>query len=393
MDGPKEKKDQIKNHIETAQEAIAQTTSRCTSSNECGSGFSCIDGRCTQDTEGGSGGSANAGDCGADGKDCGTPRGCSLPSCSMDGSMDEKLDCCADDVIYEENHKTGKVEARCPANQVCNQYCTDYYQANAATRFGCSLMDEYGRAGGNICGSCESCGFLFDTSENVSCIPKLQLKEDAPCWCDKGARCDICEPCQYQDSDAGDYGLCLAYEDRNDAPDDCKECVEMTDPECPCGISLSGTYKACKVYGNNVYSDPVRGLQTFIQRECEKACPKCTIEQPTEFCTVTRVQAPAAEYPTPTEVQTCPPASQCQYIGVIYAAGQPEFTALWEVCPNAALPTYKGPDPECSCSQQCGECQFCDDGSCVPSPACGQYPDDTKPPAFDPDTGEGVLGV
>ncbi len=320
----------------------------CKSSLDCGSGFSCVGGQCVKlnsgnvggnasgpgscDTEGGGGGGSTCGAAGGGGSSCETP------SCDSGGGFDEPLDCCASEVVYKED-ANGVVTAGCPEGDdngsgeiiICNQYCTDYYQANAATRFGCSLLREFGTGVGNTCGSCESC------NEDARCQDKLSLGEDAPCWCDKGARCEDCEPCQYQDADNSDYGLCRAYEDRNDAPEDCRECVEVTDPTCDCGITLTGTYKSCKVYGPYINSDPALGLLQLIDSLCEDKCPKCLIELPATTCETQTIYTPVAQYPDAT-LPPCPAGSTCRVSGTIFVEGQPSFATLFEICPNKQFP-------------------------------------------------------
>jgi len=393
----------------------------CLGSRDCGSGFSCIGNQCVKNEQSSTpGANSTPGDCDIESPDsesgvnCGSsgPQDCYTPSCDIDGGFDEPLDCCGADIVYRENQVTGVVEPTCDSGDgdgdgdgagngggiaICNQYCTDYFQANAATRFGCSLMEEYGRGVGNICGSCESCG-LRPGDEFLTCIPKLKLGEDAPCWCDNGARCDKCEPCQYQDSDLGDYGLCRPYEgvERNDSPDDCKECVEVTDPVCPCGVVLSGNFKACKVYGTT-RSDPAEGLQLYLKQRCEEECKECLVETPAETCQTQTIYEDSANYPNYT-TPPCPDEATCRVSGVIYVEGAPSFAVLFETCPNELFPGGCLCKPvDCNCNDECGECQECspETATCVPKddPGCTP-PEAERPEGYDPDTNpDGVLGV
>ena len=361
----------------------------CTSSSDCGSGYSCIDGRCMAPgiTGAGSGSGTTSGSSsvscepdpnpipppgGPGGSSCGgsTPSGssftpsagpCSKPGCSKDvsaingagggGYADE---CCGERCCRFFSSGPGGVGVQCfcgpcPPPQRCQEYCDSYDKAFGSPPEGCNAA--------TYCSECEYCDSFGPFTE---CKPYLS---GGPCWCGGGNACsNSCEQCKVD-------GTC-EYDCNN-----CETCLTMYNQLCNCkeGGPKYTTIRCCTSSCN----------QSDLQFEdckndgCDSVCPPgggggdpCKGDCYNRTC-CEQAPPPDCDFPPCVQPSSCPPCpagSSCKNIGFISAGG--ETCYVEEVCDKGNVPSSCG-DSECNCHLDCPDCQLCGtDGKCYPDPRC-----------------------
>lgn len=241
----------------------------CTSSNQCASGYACVNGECQLIDDGSnSGGSSGAGSaCEGDNGNCnsGGPDACQqTPTC---GEEEEARECCGDRCCYYGSNASPRPGVtcqcgECPELPACNEWCAAYFLANGEPGAGC----EEGQFG-NSCNLCTECfaGTCLPISEGF-----------APCFC-SGSECDSnsCETCNLNPEDVG-FGDCEF--DVNNTP--CQTCQTVQNYECPCGFSI-GFVENCVPYGENAWA----GLHQKAREMCREKIETAGLD-PDACCSV-----------------------------------------------------------------------------------------------------------
>lgn len=379
------------------------TRFECTSSSNCGSGFSCIGNECVFTGAN----ISSPGDCTIDDPyipdSCGTSgtQDCTKPTCSIDniGFEGKDIDCCSGDSKYTYNNLTGEMERRCepddpPGPTVgCNEYATDYYQSTGETFAGSSFGPD-----GNVCEDCETC------NDSV-CDLKTNLFEPAPCWCDNGARCVDCQICDYKDRNSPTFGQCINPDtSASQEAFDCLNCLRVENPTCNCDdgsepITLEGYFfQVCDVPLATKSSENFKAesIQRLIDEECTKKCPTCEVEIPAEQCDTQTIYTDVGSTAI---LPRCPDGSTCRVSGTIEVEGAAQFATLFEICSNNEYPGgCLCESLQCNSHAECKECEVCDyeAGACITLGDSGlndvgcSTPPDEQPPT---ESEGGVLGT
>ena len=234
----------------------------CVASEECPSGYSCINGQCTRMGPGGDQQLPSPGDAtGCDPLDpespcnSGAPGSCQqAPTCGDDS---EAKDCCGERCCTFGSASSTRPGVHCfcgpcPPWPTCNSFCEAYLSAIGNPGPGCTEGPD-----GNSCDKCNVC----DLGE---CVPD----PDAPCFCDAAACASSgeCLGCDI-DPESFDFGVCGYVGDLR-----CQNCATITNYLCPCGIVLPPV-TACK----GKEEDGILAInlaQAEAAKQCDDLCPK-----------------------------------------------------------------------------------------------------------------------
>lgn len=260
----------------------------CTSSNQCASGYACVNGECQLIDDGSnSGGNSGAGSgCEDDNGNCnsGGPDACQqTPTC---GEEEEARECCGDRCCYYGSNASPKPGVHCECGECpplpeCNEWCAAYFLANGEPGAGCQ-EGEFG----NSCNLCTEC--FAGTCQPISAA-------FAPCFC-AGSECDPngCLTCNINPEDA-EFGNCEF--DLETTP--CQTCQTVKNYECPCGFTLA-SITHCVGY----YENPWPGLHERARALCRELVEEGGLDPDTCGCT-TDVQCNCDD--------DCPPCHYCPW--------------------------------------------------------------------------------
>ena len=196
----------------------------CTSTQQCASGYACVNGYCVQLQyyEYGDGSSSS---CGSGAEEGSLPPACNLggySSCQSEPNCGDGYDpteCCGS-IFYTGVGGGLGIIALCNGKEKegtrCNVFCTSYYEITGIVLSGCSDVI--------ICN--DGCTFCSSTTlYDATCQPLA----NAPCYCEQ-SRCGECEVCN-TDTTSSDFGLCGISATGTDT---CQICEEI-EYKCPCG--------------------------------------------------------------------------------------------------------------------------------------------------------------
>lgn len=332
----------------------------CSRSDQCGSGFACVNGECVQVSGGYSSGGNTSGNlsspttapnsatgCDPDNPDsvCGSATGatnCQVPGCDNDNKIPDKADCCGERCCRFSGAGVQCFCGPCPPPSGCSAFCTDYFAANGTNAAGCSNQ----KGVGNVCDECQYCDVInFDGQ----CMPKTGIT--TPCWCDSGEGCGDCEKCD-TDPASFTYAKCVS------APGECQSCATKYNHKCPCGTIIPEKTVCKNAAAGGL---PVSGLLDFeLREECDKICE-------TDPCKGT---CTSAWYPEDS-IPTCPRGASCTEIdsSFIFVDGEGTRIKLIQTCDKLNVPD-ECKFADCSCHNECAYCEQCVDGTCVPDPQC-----------------------
>lgn len=346
----------------------------CTSSSQCGSGYSCIGGRCIPPTESGSGSGGGTGSgnssasCPPDpspvppppDQDCGTtgPTSdagpCSSPGCGGaggGGGNGYAEECCGTRCCRIGGFGVQCYCGDCPPPGRCQEYCDAFYKVNYRQAEGCSKP--------TICSECEYCSTI---APFALCRP---YQSGGPCHCGGSNGCSgQCETCK-------EDGTC-EYNCNN-----CTSCITLYNQLCNC---LSGpryvTIRCCTSTCNENNLSFVKCREDGCNNP--SVCPPtdppksdpCKGDCYTRTCCV-EGGPPECDFPPcvqPPSCPPCPPNSSCRNLGYISAGD--ETCYIEEVCDKSNVPDSCG-ECDCNCQDDCPDCQYCDaNGTCQPDPDC-----------------------
>ena len=341
--------------------------SGCRLSRDCAEGWACIDGTCTDMSGPGSDRITTPGDCelpddGLETNPCGKDGGCAQPTCG-ETVGEGGLDCCGG-TIYRGfvasrgpvNPTTGErstIETwkeQCePLEHECDQYADSWYKSTGELPRGYEVEQ--------LCSSCSECG------SGLLCTPISD--SFAPCYCNPEKCKDKEGPCFDCDFESGD---CL---------ETCEGCVAECNQffTCPCDKSQTryeakGSFNPCTSASGGCWEPTAEKIREF----CAETFPCEDENQCKGDCETLKS---TSGYPD------CPSGKLCQQNGFIQNADTGATTYFVTAC---------GTKSDCGCAappnsplyQACGECEICENGSCVQDPACGQIFVDYDGRYYDP---------
>lgn len=314
----------------------------CRGSNECASGYACIDGNCTliaspsseDGSTSGCGGSGGGGGGCFDGS-----TGCTTPSCGNG----EGGDCCGPRYCrYDQN---GNVSCGCgeAPSGACTVFCDSYLASFGAGAAGCE---------GKVCDECATCDGNYFSSTYNTCIPQT----GGPCHCDPSSL-----PECYKCNDQGTTELDL----------NCKQCVQVYNVECSCGKIINNVccYTLEDLKGR-YGGDPVTRCQDETAAKCAQACEgEPPAKDPCEGeCTEQKIGPLPGSCQDVTDQISVADGHRVVGTGCIEAGGQ--ATVLYNDCDVTNVPE-SCKQCDCNCNDDCPNCQLCGaDGKCYPDPVC-----------------------
>jgi len=308
---------------------------KCFGSNQCASGWACVQGVCKPllsnsgsyssgcggTTGGGAGGGcASAGSAVFD--------GCTISGCGGCASDCPGIRSCRYDAYGTVNCFCGEVK-----DQGCSSFCTSYTQSTGETADGCS---------GLACDECSYCDYSF-VSASGSCKKKTDCS--APCHCSQN-----CVPDCYTCNQAGEMVP---------APENCKQCYTVY-KDCSCTrVTKTCCYSLAEAQvGLSGYTRCLNSIN------CANACPDSPApEDPCRGeCT-----SEIAYYDLGTCVAASPPPPEPGYYhvktGCIQATGVGKVAVLYDKCNTSKVPD-KCKEAECSCNSDCKYPEQCIQGTC-----------------------------
>ena len=336
--------------------APVPTPSGCRLSRDCAEGWACIDGTCIDMSGPGSDRISTPGDCelpddGLAENPCGKPGGCDKPTCGED--LDKGgIDCCGG-TIYR-GYVTERIgtnpdslepitrqvyKEQCePLDYECDQYADFWYKATG------DLLSGYETT--QICNSCNEC------AEGKICRPISEAF--APCYCWPGICKDKEGPCFECDSDSGD---CL---------ETCTGCAAECNQffTCPCDPAQDryealGSFNPCTSASGGCWQATAEKITSFCEETfpCQDKNNQCKGDCETLKST--------SGYPD------CPAGKICQQNGFIQNAETGATTYFVTSCDTKSDCGCAAP-PNSPLYKACGECEICENGSCVSDPLCGE---------------------
>jgi hypothetical protein len=342
----------------------------CRGSNDCGSGFACIDGRCTKIFTR-NGGNWTPNSCGDDnvtwvctkGEKSGSNDKCSRPT---PGNCDPDPTCPGARCCRQQ--RDGSIRCVCGSCEQtdtsrCNVYCDQQYKAFGTVSAGCYTrdMDGFGECGGNICDECQFCendffgsGGTCETGEQGDAFNPL------PCHCfDKcSEECHICN----KDPDSANFGEC-EY-----SPQDCMQCCYIYNYDCPqCARYFPGAQHHCEPVTSG--KPCIQALREKLYKQCQSDCAtKPDPCAPTgSFSRCVDGSAPVDPDTNPGGPSTisCPQGKTCQYAGYLEVGGDnPTTCYFYNTWVTDDIPE-KCKECDCNCSNDCGDCETCNaQGEC-----------------------------
>ena len=332
------------------------TFTGCTRSAECAEGWACIDGTCTDMGGLGSDRIATAGDCDLPDDQlaknpCGKPGGCDKSTCGEDLEKGE-IDCCGgtiyrgfetvrigtDPETFEPITKQTWREQCEPISTECDQYADFWYKATG------DLLSGYDAS--QICTSCNECG------AGKICRPLSEAM--APCYCYPGICKDKEGPCFECDADTGDCN------------ETCTGCVAECNQffTCPCDKSQTryeakGSFNPCTSTSGGCWEPTAEKIKSF----CEETFPCEDENQCKGNCQTLKG---TSGYPS------CPEGKICSQNGFIANAETGDTTYFLTACDTKSNCGCAA-SPDSPLYQACGECEICENGSCVRDPDCGEF--------------------
>ncbi len=344
------------------------TPTGCSFSRECAEGWACIDGTCTDMSGSGSDRINSPGDCELPDDQlaknpCGKPGGCEKPTCGE--NLDKGgIDCCGGTIyrgfvterigtdpetLEPVTRQVWKEQCE-PLSYECDQYADFWYKATG------DLLSGYETS--QICNSCNEC------AEGKICRPISEAF--APCYCWPGICKDKEGPCFDCDSDTGDCN------------ETCTGCVAECNQyfTCPCDpaqdrYEATGSFNPCTSTSGGCWEPTAEKIRTF----CEETFPCADEDQCKGNCETLKG---TSGYPG------CPEGKICTQNGFIQNADTGTTTYFVRACDTKSDCGCAAP-PNSPLYQACGECEVCENGSCVRDPQCGQIFDDGGGYWYDPE--------
>jgi hypothetical protein len=345
----------------------------CRGSNDCGSGFACIDGRCTKIFTR-NGGNWTPNSCGDDnvtwvctkGEKSGSNDKCSRPT---PGNCDPDPTCPGARCCRQQ--RDGSIRCVCGSCEQtdtsrCNVYCDQQYKAFGTVSAGCYTrdMDGFGECGGNICDECQFCendffgsGGTCETGEQGDAFNPL------PCHCfDKcSEECHICN----KDPDSANFGEC-EY-----SPQDCMQCCTQYNYDCPqCARYFPGAQHHCEPVTSG--KPCIQALREKLYKQCEADCATkpdpCAPTDSFSVCVDGSAPVDPLTNPGGPSGISCPQGKTCQYAGYLEINGKTcYFYNTWvtdDIPPECE-------ECDCNCNNDCGDCEICNaQGECERDPVC-----------------------
>lgn len=292
----------------------------CYNSEECASGYACVNNKCTF-----LGPQKASEECGTGTTTCGTECGKSTPGLSCLAQ-----DCCGTRCC---RYGPGYVICNCGecpvSEKECSQFCTSFYQNNITSPLpaGCD---------GNYCDECESCN--SDGFGGTKC----KINNTGPCWCNETRVCELC-------SDDGYW-----YPDQA-----CWPCRNLT----KCGV-LTGVRYCASYIPSDLKSVTIDGEQVLVDQPCELC------EQPGELilCETISSEVNGAYDPNWT-LPAAPPGYTNTKAGYFYNPVTNKTTYYIKKCQDWEPPAACF--PRCRCNSDCEACSKCDPTTltCVSNPS------------------------
>ena len=220
-----------------------------------------------------------------------------------------------------------------PPPSDCSRFCTDYLKSNGELGEGCN--------DGNSCDECSSCEPVIGESGST-CVPS-----GGPCYCGGSSGCE---------------GACSVCSEDGTCDEDCSTCQRCYTKfaTCDCGsFTIKCCFSACPDANGQTKGFP------DCQPDCDNLCPPNPPGGSGDPCEgKCRFTTICDDSPPP-----CPPKSTCTTVGNLFGGGR--NCTIVKTCDKSNIPDSCR-ECDCSCEQDCPECQTCDTatGKCVRDPLC-----------------------
>jgi len=348
----------------------------CTSGNDCGAGYSCIDGKCTKVyTRDGSNYKPNT--CGDNqiewqkcekGQKSGPKDRCQKPT---PGNCEKDPECPGEKCCRQQ--RDGSIRCVCGSCEQtdasrCNVWCDQNFKAFGDVAAGCYTrdMEGFGECGGNICDECQFCeNDFFGPGGTCQLGEQDDPFNPLPCHCfSRCAKADECYVCN-KDVDSSSFGECVQ------TTQNCSQCCSISNYVCPqCPKVITGYSHHCEPVTSS--RTCINALQDKLYRKCAEECATdpdpCAPTGSTSRCVEGSAPVDPLTNPGGPEGISCPLGKTCQYTGYIEAGGKTCY--LYNTWVTADIPA-ECKECDCNCNNDCKSCEFCNaQGECQTDPEC-----------------------
>lgn len=304
--------------------------SKCYGSEDCGSGWGCVNNQCVYLSQANTDSLCGIGPSGSGG--CGGDSGCGT---STPGTSCLAADCCGTRCCRFESGGNGILNVNCFCGECqeeereCNNFCDSYYKNGGVLGEGCSSSV--------VCSECSYC----------SSSGRCAISNTGPCWCLSSLpNCTLCtESGAVVDNQA------------------CWPCRDFT----KCGEPTGERYCSPGLGGSLNLLQSVNGRP--IDAPCDPT-PKC---EPICYTRTVDVNGQGSvDTPASTLYPNCCPTCECTNQGFITADyGDGSFLTVYFIkeCDSQTLPADCF-TTDCRCHSDCPSCFKCSNGTCVADPGC-----------------------